>query len=855
MINPIGMFSVSPCVPPALSRLAELAHNLRWAWHHDTRALFRRIDRDTWERSGRNPVGMLGVVEQKRFLELVADAGFMAHYERACHSLDRYLSDRLTTWFAKNSEGCSAMRIAYFSAEFAITDCLPIYSGGLAVLAGDHLKSASDLGLPLVAVGLLYQQGYFRQYLNVDGWQQEAYADNDFSTMPIKPVMSVDGRALVVRVPLESREVAAKVWIAQVGRVPLYLLDTNTPENAEADRDITDRLYGGDVDLRIKQEIILGVGGMRALDMLGIVPDVCHMNEGHTAFLALERMRQLMRRHALSFDEAREIARSGQVFTTHTPVAAGNDYFDASLVERYLPGCYSALGLNLGQFLGLGRKHPLDEREPFCMTVLALRVASYSNAVSLLHEGVTRRMWGEVWPGAPTDEVPVSHVTNAVHVESWISTEMSGLFDTYLGPAWREQPGDQNAWKWVARVPHEELWRAHERRRERLVAFARTRLRSQLKARGVSAGQLHWVDDVLDPEILTIGIGRRFATYKRPLLLWHDLSRLEKLLNHSERPIQVIYAGKAHPRDEPGKQLISRLIHMASQPAMRKRVVFLEDYDLDVARYMVQGVDVWLNTPRRYMEASGTSGMKAIFNGVLNLSILDGWWDEAYTPEVGWAIGAGESYQDEVLQDQVESRALYDLLENEVAPLFYLRGANHVPHQWAERIKTAMIELCPRFNTHRMVSEYAARYYRSAYTHHRRFVENEFAVSKSLAKWRQRVMAAWSKVAIHHVDVSVPENMRVGIPVTARAWVELGALSTADVTVQFCLGRVDANAGLISPTVIELRPDGTEGGRNVFVGLTEPCPLSGLHGYSVRVLPSHPDLDTPWDLGLVRWAG
>ena len=854
MIKSIGTFRVSPCLPSSLHRLTELAYNLRWAWHHETRALFRRIDRDEWERSGRNPVAMLGAVEQKRLVEVGADAGFLAHYERACQDLDAYIADKTTTWFSKSGAAATPMRIAYFSAEFAITDCLPIYSGGLAVLAGDHLKSASDLALPLVAVGLLYQQGYFRQYLNVDGWQQEAYSDSDFYTMPIKPVLDANGRELTLRVPVGAVDVVVKVWVAQVGRIPLYLLDTNTDENSVGDRDITDRLYGGDVELRIKQEIILGIGGMRVLEALHITPDVCHMNEGHTAFLALERIRQLMTRHGLRFEEAREVAKAGHVFTTHTPVAAGNDYFSVELVERYLPLHYGALGLNRDQFLALGRKHPSDSSEPFCMTVLALRLASHGNAVSRLHEDVTRRMWADVWPGAPTDEVPVSHVTNAVHVQSWISGEMSGLFDTYIGPSWREQPGDQSAWKWASRIPSEELWRAHERRRERLVAFARSRLKSQLRARGVGVTQLHWVEDVLDPEVLTIGIGRRFATYKRPLLLWHDVERLERLLNNTDRPIQVIYAGKAHPRDEPGKQLIRNLIHLASQPAFRKRVVFLEDYDLDVARYMVQGVDVWLNTPRRYMEASGTSGMKAIFNGALNLSILDSWWDEAYTPEIGWAIGAGESYQDEALQDQVESQALYDLLEKEVAPMFYDRPGNHLPREWVDRIKSAMEELCPVFNTHRMVSEYATRYYVTSYERYRRFTADDFAVSKRLASWRQRVTASWQGVRIHKANVSLPDTMRVGDPITARAWVSLGDLSVEDVSVQFCLGRVNANGELISPAVITLRPEGSEGGQKIFVGETEPCGASGLHGYSVRVLPVHPELSSPWDLGLVRWA-
>lgn len=852
-IKPLKTFRVTPRLPEPLAGLLDLAYNLRWSWDAETRALFRRIDRGLWETTGRNPVAMLGQVEQSRLTELVVDSGFMAHYERVLSSLREYLAETETAYQRLRTEQ-NGLMVAYFSAEFGITDCIPIYSGGLGVLAGDHLKAGSDFGLPLVGVGLLYQYGYFRQRLNADGWQQEVRVDNDFHTMPIRPVTAADGAPLVLRVPVENREVAVKVWVAEVGRVPLYLLDTNLQENPQADRDITDQLYAGERDLRIRQEIVLGVGGVMALEALGIQPNVFHMNEGHTAFLAIERIRRLVQGQKLAFHEAVEVVRAGNVFTTHTPVPAGNEYFAPELVDRCFQHLYGGLGIGRDEFLGLGRVNRHDDREAFCMTVLALRLSARANGVSGLHGTVSREMWAGLWPGAPPVEIPIGHVTNGVHAASWMSDEMRFLLDSYWGPDWHTGYHRPHSRNHSLEVPLEELWRAHERRRERLVAFVRQRLARQMSEKGATLQELSQVDGVLDPEALTIGFARRFTAYKRPYLLLKNQERLAALVGNARRPVQFIVSGKAHPLDETGKNLIRDLVHLARRPEFRKAIVFVEDYDVDVARFMVQGVDVWLNTPRRPLEASGTSGMKAAMNGALNLSVRDGWWDEAYEPGIGWALG-GEVYDNEEQQDQIESDALFDLLEKDVVPLFYERGQDRFPVRWADWMRRSMQALCPRFHTHRMVEEYAAQYYVPAHHRAERLLAAEYAGARRLGAWKRRVAEQWGQVAIEGVS-SEAENVHltVGDTLQITARVRLGELSPDDVSVQLCLGRVDPHDGLAEPVISEMQavqnsPQGWQ-----YRATSAACCASGLHGYTVRVLPHHPDLDSPWELGLVRWA-
>ncbi|MCC6858669.1 MAG: alpha-glucan family phosphorylase [Bryobacterales bacterium] len=859
-MKPIHLFNVVPSLPQPLEGLRELAYNLRWAWNHDAIELFRRLDSDLWEASGHNPVRMLGSIDQEVLKSAAEDEAFKAHLNRVTWDTDEYLHSE-TTWF-QTAHGRSAGPLAaYFCAEFGLTECLSIFAGGLGILAGDHLKSASDLGVPLVGVGLLYQQGYFRQYLNQSGWQQEAYEDNDFSVLPLALLKAGDGKPLAVFVDLPGRSVKAQVWLVRVGRVSLYLLDTNVPENRPEDRDITDQLYGGDREMRIQQEILLGIGGYRLLETLGLEPAVYHINEGHSAFLALERVRRIRERHGLSFAEAREMASAGLVFTTHTPVPAGHDYFAPDLMERYFAGYARGLGISWPEFLALGRQDPNDQNEAFCMTVLALRLAACSNGVSRLHGQVSREMWRRIWPGVPFEEIPIGHVTNGVHLRSWISLEMNQVYDRYLGPGWHERGSDRRLWERAARIPPEELWRTHERRRERLVAFARRRLREQFLRRGASPAELNLAAEALDPEALTIGFARRFATYKRAGLLLRDVDRLERILNNPDRPVQVIFAGKAHPLDSGGKDLIRKVIELAERPAFRRRIVFLEDYDMAVARYLVQGVDVWLNTPLRPQEASGTSGMKAAANGGLNLSILDGWWDEAWRdhPEgepIGWAIGAGETYENREYQDDVESRALYQTLEADVVPAFYDRGPDRLPRRWITRMKSSIGSLCYLFSAQRMMREYTERIYLKAREQAAEMAAGNAARARSLAAWKQRVRENWPHVRVEDAEACAPPEVGVSENFSSRVWVRLGALSSEDVAVELYIGRVNARGELVEARSFPMKAAASgQDGRHLFEAQGVQCPQSGLHGCTVRVLPRHPDLRTPFLPGLITWAG
>ncbi|HEU0264134.1 MAG TPA: alpha-glucan family phosphorylase, partial [Geobacterales bacterium] len=633
-------FTVVPSLPKELSGLQRIAYNLWWTWEPEARELFRRIDPELWKETRHNPVEIIGVLQQTSLEILMADDGFISHLGRVETKLKEYLAGR--TWFGRQHGDAAGSRIAYFSMEFGLHESLPVYSGGLGILAGDHLKSSSDLGIPLVGVGLLYRQGYFRQYLNIEGWQQEFYPENDFYNLPLHLERAENGTPLTVEVELPGRKVKLHIWRVQVGRIPLYLLDANLEENGVEDREITAQLYGGDQDMRIRQEIVLGIGGIRALKALGLPPDVCHMNEGHAAFLALERIRCQMTERGIGFHEAREAVRRGNIFTTHTPVEAGIDHFHPDLIERYLGRYYRALGLSREEFLALGRRNSHDSHETFCMAILAIKLAGHVNGVSQLHSEVSRKMWQDLWPVLPEEHLPIMAITNGVHSKTWISNEMAGLLTRYLGSRWLENPSDATLWRRASRVPDAELWRSHERGRERLVDFARRRLREQLTQVGATAREIAIADEVLDPEMLTIGFARRFATYKRGTLLLRDLERLARILTNHDRPVQIVFAGKAHPQDNEGKELIRQIVQLSKQDRFRHRVVFLEDYDMAVARYLVQGVDIWLNTPRRPLEASGTSGMKVAMNGGLNLSVLDGWWCEGYRGNNGWAIGKGE---------------------------------------------------------------------------------------------------------------------------------------------------------------------------------------------------------------------
>ncbi|HXG08422.1 MAG TPA: alpha-glucan family phosphorylase [Gemmataceae bacterium] len=872
----IRTFTVLPHLPGRLQALHKLAYNMWWSWNPDAIALFRRIDADLFEATDQSPVRLLSGVEQARLEQLQQDEGFLAHLDRVEEAFDNYMN--APTWFQEtygNGPSAPTGYIAYFSAEFGIHECIPVYSGGLGVLAGDHLKSASDLGIPLVGVSLMYREGYFRQYLNVDGWQQERYPENDFFNLPLIPEQT-GGRGrgsgvskggssptpdlspltpLLVSVPFPGRDVWVQIWRIQVGRVPLYLLDANIPQNSPEDRQITGRLYGGDHEMRLRQEMILGIGGVRALRAVGKPPTVCHMNEGHSAFCSLERIRLLMEEHQVDFATAREAVQAGTCFTTHTPVPAGNDVFAPQLVEHYLGPLLSQLKIDRNDFLSLGRQNPRDPNEPFGMTVLALRLANVSNGVSKLHGQVARRMWKNIWPGLPEAEVPIIHITNGVHARSWVSLDMAQLFERYLGMEWENRPTDHSIWKRCELIPDAELWRTHERRRERLVAFARQRLRQQLKNRGAPPGEVARADEVLDPDALTIGFARRFAAYKRGTLIFRNLERLAAILNHKERPVQLIFSGKAHPRDHEGKELIAEIQHIARRPEFRRRVVFLEDYDIHIARYLIQGCDVWLNNPRRPLEASGTSGMKVCFNGGLNLSVLDGWWAEGYQQDNGWAIGAGEEYSenDRVYQDDVESRAIYDLLEQEIVPLFYARGSDGLPRGWLRMMKRCMSTLCPFFNTNRMVQEYMEKCYGPSAQRYGMLAADGLKKAAQLAQWRRRMIHDWPHIRVEAVEADTAEPLRVGGQMEVRARVHLGPISPEDVEVQLFHGLVDSFGDIPNPQTVPMSHDGRDGGTWIFKGVL-PCRASGRYGFAVRVLPKHPDLANLFEPGLICWG-
>ncbi len=860
----VRSFTVLPALPESLNELEGLTKNLYWSWNPQFIELFKRIDPARWAECGHNPVKLLGNVAQPGLEALSQNESFREELHRIREALGSYLNG--STWFQKVCGNAADVLIAYFSAEFGLHECLPIYAGGLGILAGDHLKSASDLGIPLVGVGLMYQKGYFRQRLNIDGWQQEEYAENDVFNMPAELVRKSSGRPLTIAVEYPGRTVQAQVWSIAVGRLKLYLLDTNIPANSPGDRMITSSLYGGDRELRMRQEILLGIGGLKALNAMDINPTVCHMNEGHAAFMALERIRQLRSTTNMTFEEAVEATRSGNVFTTHTIVKAGLDEFEVDLMDKYFGGYFPHLGINRRQFLALGRMLPDDDNEPFKMPVLAIKLSSYLNGVSKLHGKKSREVWGSLWPGLPEREVPIISITNGIHLKTWLSHEVSALYDRYLGPTWSHTVFDKSVWDQVHQIPDEELWSAHQRCKEQLIVFARKRLMGQMQRRGTCQGELRQAEEVLDPEALTIGFARRFVAYKRGDLLLRDMERLTRLVNNTERPVQIIFAGKAHPKDNSGKEIIRHILHCSAQPQVRRRILFLEDYDIDIARFLVRGVDVWLNNPRPPMEASGTSGMKAAVNGVLNVSTKDGWWCEGYIPDGGWTIGAGEEYKDPEYQDTIESQALYSLLENDVAPLFFQRSADNLPRAWIQRMKACIQRVAPRFTTHRMLAEYTRRFYCPAAARYHYLTGDAMARAKAFARWKSEIRQTWSEFAIREVLLNTcngnggeqlnprQPQLKVGAELTVRALIRLGRVAPHDVAVELYHGPVDSDGnfkeGFAIPMSYEQRAG--DDGEHWFVGRME-CRATGQHGVAVRVLPSHPDQGSPFDLGLVLW--
>jgi starch phosphorylase len=856
----IQSFRVTPYLPEPLRPLMEIAHNLWWTWNYEAVDLFTRLDRDLWEQCHHNPIVMLGSIGQEKLDRAANDRSYL-HLVRTVHNqLLEHLQHR--GWFADAAASLATtdkpFKVAYFCAEFGLTECFQIYSGGLGLLAGDHLKAAADLGLPLVAVGLLYRQGYFHQYLNPDGYQQETYPDIDAANQPIHRVLDPKtGRPVRVHVELPGRTVGVGVWRCDVGKVPLYLLDTNLPENSREDREITNRLYAGDVEHRIKQEIVLGVAGVRALQAAGEQATVFHINEGHAAFCALERIAQTRRASdwKLTFDQAREAVAAAHIFTTHTPVPAGIDRFPPSLMETYFAPMQQDLGLDQEGLLALGRENTADRKEFFSMAVLAIRTARFCNGVSRLHGEVSRGMWKQMWPGVPESDVPIQHVTNGVHTRFWVSSDMARLYDRYLGDAWHERPQDLATWSAIDELPDEELWSAHCRRREHLIAWVRRKIRHQMTARGAGAAEIESAASALDMDTLTIGFARRFATYKRGTLLFSDKERLHKLLT-GPQPVQLIISGKSHPADGGGKALIREIIEFTRTSGHGSRVVFLEDYDINVARRLVQGCDIWLNTPIRGLEASGTSGMKAAVNGCVNCSILDGWWVEGFDPELGFAIGRGEHYEgDDRARDAIEARALYQVLESQIVPEFYNRDAGGIPRRWVLRMKNCIKALAPFFSTHRMVAEYAKKFYFPAHHAAARLGGKDFAQARELADHIDRYRHLWHQVRVLHVSDQVGSNGSITVRQNVRVEVRvhLGELNHDEVQVQLYHGQLNSLGELVHNHAVTLKHEkALAHHEHLFSGQFSPG-HSGQHGYSVRVLPKDDRLVTPFLPGLITW--
>ncbi|MCW2615359.1 MAG: alpha-glucan phosphorylase [Frankiales bacterium] len=846
-------FTVRLALPQPLAPLSELVMNLRWSWHPQSLDLFRSVDPAVWEAVEHDPVRLLGEVDPARLAELAADAEFLGRLTAAHEDLADYLTT--PRWYQSLTDAPKG--IAYFSPEFGITEVLPQYSGGLGILAGDHLKAASDLGVPIIGVGLLYRSGYFKQSLNAEGWQQERYPPLDPHGLPLTLVTDADGAPVLVTVAMpEGRTLHAHVWRAQVGRVPLLLLDSDVEENAPAEREVTDRLYGGGTDHRLHQEMLLGIGGVRAIRAWTALtgdpaPEVFHTNEGHAGFLGLERVRELVEQ-GLSYDEAKEAVRAGTLFTTHTPVPAGIDRFPCELVQQYFgtgPGQGAAVGdLPVDRILELG-----VEADPavFNMAHMGLRMAQRRNGVAKLHGIVSRGMFAELWPGFDASEVPISSVTNGVHAPTWVSREIFELADQANPRLGSEAKG----WEDIAKVPDTSVWATRRVLRERLVEEVRRRIRASWLQRGATEAELGWTSSVFDPDVLTIGFARRVPSYKRLTLMMRDPERLKAILLDPDRPVQLVIAGKAHPADDGGKELVQHIVRFADQHDVRHRIVFLPDYDIGMARYLYGGCDVWLNNPLRPLEACGTSGMKSALNGGLNLSILDGWWDEMYDGENGWAIPTADGVTDPERRDDLEAQAFYELVEKQVRTRFYDRDEQGVPLRWIDMVRHTLQTTGPKVLASRMVRDYVHQLYAPAALASRQLAESSFAPAKDLAAWRREVSAKWAGVRVVHVEgAGIGDTPQVGAVLDVRAVVDLAGLQPGDVTVQAAYGRVDEADELRSPAYVVLSDAGVgDDGLRRFEG-TVPLERAGSFGYSVRVLPHSDALPGDADLGLLTSA-
>lgn len=850
----LGKISVTAVLPEKLIRLKDIAYNLWWSWNSEAIDLFREIDLALWEKLGKNPVRFLQEVSQRKLEEKLKDPHYISRYEAIVNRFDSYLKNP-DTWFMRNHPQKKNHMVAYFSAEFGLNEVLPIYSGGLGVLSGDHCKAASDLGLPFTAIGLFYKQGYFSQHINHDGWQETNFTDLNVSQLPILPVLDKNGDQIYITIELPGRVVHAKIWQVRIGRVSLYLMDTDVEQNNSSDRFLTARLYGGDQETRIQQEIFLGIGGVKVLSALDINASVYHMNEGHSAFLGLELIRKLMLEYNLSFRDAKESVTSSVVFTTHTPVPAGNDVFPLPMIDKYFSNLWGMLGISRHEFLDLGMK--IGDQQNFNMTVLALTLAGKKNGVSELHGAVSRNIFNNVWSEIPEEEVPISHITNGVHTLTWLSPSFKHLYDKYLDDDWQERLYEKKIWEKIDNIPDEEVWKTHCVLKTKMIGFVRDKLREQRMINGEPLESIREVDTLMDSNALTIGFARRFATYKRANLIFRNLARIEKILNNPLMPMQIIFAGKAHPADRPAHEVIKNINDIARQEGFKGKVILVENYNMTLARNMVQGVDIWLNNPRRPLEASGTSGQKVCINGIINFSVLDGWWCEGYNGKNGWPIGDDTFYENEYNQDNADSESIYSTLETKILPLFYYRDESGIPTKWVNIMKESIKSLVFQYSTHRMVQDYTTKMYLPQVERVEKSKSTNFEFIRNLADWKSNIEKNWPQVQIiaeKTMNQLKEQKLISGETVTITTSVSLGNIDPSSVKVQIFYGSVGKNNNIENPVIADMKVD-EKNDYGIYrysadINLSE----GGEYGYTFRVIPSNKDLINEFDMGLIRWV-
>ena len=845
--------TVNPQLPKRIGRLSDIANNLWWSWNTDFLRIFKEIDIDLWERVDKNPVKFLKQVSQEKLEQACENQELLRKYDKFVEDFDGYIKSK-NTWFNKKYPDNTNDLIAYFSAEYGLDETIPIYSGGLGILSGDHLKSASDLGVPLVAVGLLYKNGYFNQKINGQGVQETEYKELDLANMPILPVKDVDGKDLLISVQMPKKKLYLKVWEIKVGRVTLYLMDSDIDANIAEYRDITKTLYGGDREMRISQEIVLGMAGVELLRRLGVKPTVYHMNEGHSSFLILKLIENTINDKKVSFDIARDIVSSKTVFTTHTPVPAGNDIFSLELMEKYFKDYWNKLGITKQEFFKMGERPNAGADDGFDMGILALKVAGKKNGVSKLHGAVSRELFGEAWPHIAANESPITYVTNGIHTCSWLASNIKDLYNEYLMPYWQDNIQNDQTWEKINSIPDEELWRVHQERKEKLLDLVKKNTTTRLHRCGYSYEEINKITSILNPNALTIGFARRFATYKRATLIFKDLERITQLFSNSDRPIQIIFAGKAHPADKEGQDLIKYIHEISMKPQFKGKIFLLENYNIATSRYLVSGVDVWLNTPRRPMEASGTSGQKASINGVINFSVLDGWWAEGYNSKNGWTIGTNAEYSNYEEQDKADSNSIYDTLENKIIPIYYAKDENGMSKQWINIMKNSIISTGGRYSTARMLTDYVDKLYIPLCNLYKTYYTNLNDVAE-FESWKKDLYTNWEDIVITQEKDNL-DNITIdaGNNIDVKCKVRLPNISIENIEAQVYYGRIQENGVVDDISIIPMKLIEEDRDAKIYTFVAKvQLTNGGNYGYTFRVMPKHDMLLESANLDLVKW--